>query len=482
MNLTIWVNFEKRRNSTKQPTGGDGIYDVMLKENTSLMNPHFIMTGTNIEANYCKWADRYYYIDDIIFLSNTQKELVCTLDVLATFKTAIGNYTTLISRASNSSAWDGRIIDTIYPAKAIPMRREVLYQSFAQFTLNRAAGTIVMGTVGNAGNKWYMMSAAEFTRVCSSLFPLDIDGNTDLDVWIAQNVTQALAGGLQSIMANIVSLKWLPIVWSSALTSDVISTPVSEISIGNWKVNVGVGADPVREIVGNTVHLITSAAFSFLDREEDVTFDQWLRLSPFAEYQLYVPPFGVIPIDGSCLNFYSGRAYVNVDYHVDMLTGNATLLLWYPATTALGGVSAKMIGRYTVCLGYDLKAGGGSVNVPGVITGAGAAIAAIASDNYAGAIGAIGSAVSSAVPTSSQIGGGVSGPSPDLTDGARTVAIYWYPLDFNVDELGRPCGSIFKISTIPGFVQTARAKIEMAGQPEEYNQVNAFLDQGIFYE
>lgn len=482
MNLTIWVNFSKRRNSTKRPTGGDGVYDVRLKENTSLMKPTFIMTATNIEANYCKWADRYYYINDIIFLSNDLRELICELDVLATFKTEIGNYTTLISRASNTLAWDGRIVDTIYPAKVTPMRRETLYSSLAQFTLNRASGVIVMGTVGYSGNKWYMMSASEFERVCHSLFPLKIDGSTDFDTWLATNITQALAGGLQSIMSNIVSLKWLPIVWSSALTSDVVSTPVSSISIGNWDVNVGVGTDPVREIVGNTVHNITNSAFSFLDRSEDVTFDQWLRLSPYADYHIYIPPFGVIPVDGSCLVFTGGRAYVNVDFNVDMLTGNATLILRYPAEAVLGGVSPKTAGRYTTCLGYDLKAGGGATNVPGVVASAAAAVAAVADENYAKAVGAIGSAVSSAIPQSGQIGGGVAGPSPDLTDMPRAVATYWQPIDFNVNELGRPCGAVMKIDDIPGYIETARAKIEVAAHPEEMTQINALLDSGIFYE
>ena len=165
-----------------------------------------------------------------------------------------------------------------------------------------------------------------------------------------------------------------------------------------------------------------------------------------------------------------------------MLTGNATLILRYPSETILGGVAPKTQGRYTVCLGYDLKAGGGAANIPGVVGGAAAAVAAVATKNYDAAIGSIGSAVSSLVPSSGQIGGGISGPSPDLTDNPRSVATYWYPIDFNVAELGRPSGAVMKLSDIPGYVQTARAQLAIPGHAEEMSEINALLDSGIFYE
>ena len=46
MNVTFW-NFSKRQNSTKVPTSGGTVYDVKLKDDTSLLNPVFILIGTS---------------------------------------------------------------------------------------------------------------------------------------------------------------------------------------------------------------------------------------------------------------------------------------------------------------------------------------------------------------------------------------------------------------------------------------------------
>ena len=66
------LNFQKRPNSTKQPTAAQlnaaTSYDVTLLDNTSLMNPTFKLSGTNpIGNNYAYVSDwgRYYFIEDV---------------------------------------------------------------------------------------------------------------------------------------------------------------------------------------------------------------------------------------------------------------------------------------------------------------------------------------------------------------------------------------------------------------------------------
>lgn len=475
--LQLWKNFSKRRNSTLTPPGSADVFkDVLLKDNTSVHKPEFQVSTVDWSWNYAWWNGKYYYINDIIQNANNLFTLVCQIDLPATFKQEIGNYETLISRASKNSAWDTEVIDTIYPAKAVPAIKETVYAKLAQFTVNRTNATIIMGTVGRAGHKFYMMSNSAFQNVASFLFPLT--GQQDFDQWVTLNVTQAAVGGLQSIMSNIVMLKWIPCVYSAM--TDVDSIPVSNISIGNWNVNItGQGTDPVRELTGNTIHNIWTAAVGFKGRG-DTIIENWKYLTPFASYSLFMPPFGLIPIDGTYLRFETtGTASIYVDYDIDIITGNATLRLSTPALTS---VDSKMLYRGTINLGFDLKAGGGSMNMIGQVGGAAAAVAAIATENYSGAIGAIGSAISSSIPDVGQVGGGISGPYPDLTIGPRTYSAFYDPIEENTSELGKPVGAIYKIKDLGGFVQTARAKLAIPGHAAEMTELNMMLDEGIFYE
>ena len=90
MYITLYT-FSKRENSTKQPTGGVDV-EVVLKEDTSIYTPSFQLMSINaINYNYCKWNDKYYYINDIKYIGNSIYLIDCAIDVLATFKTEIGN-------------------------------------------------------------------------------------------------------------------------------------------------------------------------------------------------------------------------------------------------------------------------------------------------------------------------------------------------------------------------------------------------------
>ena len=94
MNIKLYQNFSKRKNSTRRPGGGVN-YDVYLKENTSLNDPVFIMdnVGNLLSSyNYCYAFNRYYFIDDIVSISNDHVELHCSTDYLATYKDDILNY------------------------------------------------------------------------------------------------------------------------------------------------------------------------------------------------------------------------------------------------------------------------------------------------------------------------------------------------------------------------------------------------------
>ena len=104
-----FFKFEKRENSTKQPdiTGGL-LLSVILKENTSLNNPAFLIEFQRQDGtadpnawpdyNYCyvePWQ-KYFFVNDWTNEGNLWRAS-CSIDVLATYKTAILASTQFVS-------------------------------------------------------------------------------------------------------------------------------------------------------------------------------------------------------------------------------------------------------------------------------------------------------------------------------------------------------------------------------------------------
>lgn len=468
MTVTFVGTFSKRRNSTLRPSGGTS-KTVLLKEGTSMMKPAFLLSSVSYNWNYCIWDDRYYYITDIVSESNTLFRVECELDVLATYKNYIGNYTTLISRADVS--YSGEVVDTIYPAKTNPYTLSASASTAGLFTTNRNAGSVVMGVVGGSGLKFFIMSRSQFDVLCGILFPAFTQSPTD---WFNAKITEALVGGLNTIMDAIVLLKWIPVDVSIA-QSQLGLTAVSSFYLGPLLMDCSAGAS-VYELTGNTVVTVAARQIAFPDRSYTGVSQRgdWLYMTPFAYYTLKAPPFGDIPVDGSYL--IPAQLTVQATVRVEMLSGNAQLWLTYYDS------GFKTIGTYDQNVAYDIKAGGSSGNLAGVASGLISAAASYASENAAGVVGGIASAAMSLLPQPAYTGGGVSGPKPDMNSPWYAEATYFNPVEENRAELGRPLAEVRTISTLPGFVKCAKAQLSIPGHAEEMAEINGYLDSGFFYE
>ena len=77
----------KRPNSTKRDiSDAKTVENVCLKENVDVKAPTFKVNFDTSDYNYVIWGDRYYYIDNTIYVSNGLWEVKCSLDILATYK------------------------------------------------------------------------------------------------------------------------------------------------------------------------------------------------------------------------------------------------------------------------------------------------------------------------------------------------------------------------------------------------------------
>lgn len=464
MTVTFYSGFSKRRNSTKRPTGGTA-KTVALKDNTSFQRPSFLVSTVTWAWNYCAAWQNYYYITDIVAEGNGLYRVECELDVMATFKVSIGNYTTMIARAASDQNFD--VIDNMYPSKTRPVTKRVSITNPGLYSTSRQSGCYVVGVVGGNGQEFFVLTPTEFFNFLSVLMP-PITGQT-ISQWVDAQITQAPAGGLSSILQNIVLLKWLPLDYS------MISGRLDRLTscmIGNFIVSgVSLG-----RLYGDTTAQILSTSITFPDRDDAGARGRWLYTAPFANYSIYIPPFGLIAIDPSYITS-AGRQIV-ADIMAEYISGTVTLRLYY--STSYSG--PKMIGVYNANISQDLKAGGSGANAVGAIGGAIGAIGAIATENYGALAASIASAGTNMIPQSAVVGGGVSGPTPDLSANWYAYATYFDPIEENQTEFGRPLGEVKQISTLSGYIQCANASCPIMGHEEEMIKVNGMLNSGFFYE
>lgn len=114
MNVKFYT-FSKRVNSTARPTGGTD-YTVILKEPSSVISPRLdlIWTGTGSPTafNYAYIGDfgRYYWVTNWEY-QNRKWTASLSVDVLASWKTEIGNSAKYVLRSAADS--DPNIIDKI---------------------------------------------------------------------------------------------------------------------------------------------------------------------------------------------------------------------------------------------------------------------------------------------------------------------------------------------------------------------------------
>ena len=211
MEAVFYSNFSKKINSTKRPSGGT-TRQVRLKEACPLLNPVFLLDTVNYSYNYVKWEGRYYWINDIVALTNNVGEYHCSVDVLASWKNDIGNTEAYILRSSNLS--DGKIIDTMYPTTAVSTRTRSTATLSDNITDNIESGKFVVGVMGrdSAGvgaATYYVLSNSTFRALKNFLMdPGNVISHYGIDT---DEISESLFKAVFNPAQYIISAMWLPL-------------------------------------------------------------------------------------------------------------------------------------------------------------------------------------------------------------------------------------------------------------------------------
>lgn len=363
--MAVAVNFyhnNKKINSTRLPTAqvGDFGCEVEFKDVTNLYTPSVILSvdrfkdGTKIknpmEFNYCYIPDfgRYYFVRSWSWILG-RWECDLEIDVLATFKTQIGNTTTYVLRSA--SYCDPDIVDTKYPTKAEDAKNPYQVKTYSNvnspwntniYNAPISDGCFVISVVNNdSGAIGAVSHYALAPRVMAELMNKLYSSPNWMNITDG-NISQDLQKMLINPMQYITNCMWMPCGYD--ISGGV---GISTIPYGWWSVTLSSGV-AYRVDVSHIKRQI-NLTFPTAKHPQYDTFKRWLQLSPYTTCALYLPPFGFIPLDTSKMY---GATHIDCNMEIDLITGRGVLNVSSHKTTgntiAYGGTIYNALGQVGV--------------------------------------------------------------------------------------------------------------------------------------
>ena len=483
MSFTVtFYQFTKKANSTARPSGGTS-YQCVLKSVSSVLDPTIeIDAGTIYRPayNYAYIAEygRYYWVTDWTWINNRIWQASLSVDVLATYKDEIGSESLYVLRSS--AAYDGNIIDTLYPFKSNSGFTKTtginpFFFNVSDTTVNVSAGTYVLGVAGAGYTQYIGMSETNLRNLMLKLstYVLDHSG-TDPDQFSEDDATYALQQALIDPFQYIKSCKWFPVVYGA------FGTEVSFTYVGDFTFNDIPHRTPAALWRGGQTSL------ALPKHSQAGSRGAWLNAAGM-RYELEYGPFGKITLDSSKACNYT---YLVLRHSMDYVSGGGLLEVGYSNTqgviqeieTVLNaniGVDIQLSQVYHTALSRAISTGISKATAGGLSESSVAPLAKLgqARDSALNAIGSIVSAMGASLDSLGAGGGFIN-----LNEGLALYSQELVPADEDNYHNGRPLCQFRTLSSLGGFALVQNGDIPIPGTRAEHDSVESYLESGIFYE
>ena len=486
-------NTLKKLNSTSQTFTGTAL-SCKLKNPTSLHDPVFEVAGLTDGAmyNYASYGSRYYWVDDVIQVTNTISEVHCHLDPLATFKSAITGTSALVIYG-DSTNWSKLIDDTRLQPEMRYATETIGNENMFGLAPN-AEGCVAMtftsttsvdwitsaSTLAGTGVHTALMSVAEMRKCIGDLTGFDpgqgITGSGLQEMLEAfGRVIQSLGGG--SIADYIQRIIWLPFK-----LSDVVSATSATYRLGMFI--GGVLADQCNWYDVNPGSIYTHSGNFTIDWSTLTSGNDFLKNERWVSMQIYTPG-GYQEIPAYCFK-YASTFYYRTTFSLTDGSWNMRLAsdsgMHETLTTFSGNVSVDLLG--TVNLGNDFT---------GQIADAGASFVSGAVTMGVGNLAGISGSLPKTNFSCRSASGSFSGASSIfLTSTPAAMIIYaqsYIPYMLNdyanfCNRYGYPCNKYLTLSSVSGYCQCAGASVNGASGATEgdLQTINSYLNSGFYIE
>lgn len=477
----IFYKFSKKVNSTARPVNGTS-YQCRLKTDCSIVAPTIELDMNSAAAwpdynmAYIPTFSRYYMVSDIVAERGIWRIQLNT-DVLATYKTIIGDHQFFIQRCSYE--YDGNIPDNMYPMLAGVTQHIEQARSPWQHVNDEEAinitngGCFVIGVVSKELSQarygsivYYALTRDAMNALCDALLQ-DSLLTSGTSPFSTNDASLALQKAIVDPLTFIKSAYWVPV------TYDSISSAYETQSLNIWTWTLSVS----NKFIGkNPPYVMYAGTVPITKHPQAAARGAWLNLEPWTRMSILIPPFGLIDLDTS---LYVTATAVNYTVTLDLITGICTLLIAAGSTRThcLKAQVSVPIPLSQVITDYAGAAGG----MLGGFLGAAASAMALNPIGVVGGIGAmIGSAASALKPHESSIGG--NGSFSELHGSVYLYQDFYRPSAEDNADIGRPLCGIRKPSDIPGYIQCLHGDCPIPGTSGEQDAVKQFLEGGFFYE
>ena len=467
MSFTVKLyTLSKRDNSTKQPSSTGTQYDCILKHGSGILNPvislNLGLTSDPSTYNYAYIADfgRYYFIEEWYF-EDALWTASMKVDVLATYKTQIGNASLYVLRAAGQQ--NGYVVDTLYPTRSVCSFDSVVKSNPWDDPNN--SGCYVVGVVSKSGNfgslNYYAMSASDLSSLCQFLLDQTVTTGNGFS-W--DDCSQALQLSLVDPIQYIRSCVFLPI----HLTD--ITGASSVVTVFNWTTNI------TAKKLYQQPYVYKGWTFAMKQHPLSNSYGHYVNLAPYTNITLTIPPFGCFDIDTSVA---ANSNSIGVEMYIDPITGKASM------TVSAAGI---VLNRVESQLGVPISLSqvtrdyvGAVSSVAGAVGGAvaGAAIGGLGG-GIIGAANGIGNALQALAPRASTVG----------TTGSFATLEGSFRLDFQFFDIvtrdpvhnGYPVCGILQLNTLSGYILVQDGDVAINGTSTEDAAVRQYLESGFYYE
>lgn len=442
MNITLY-SFSKKKNSTKIPAdSGTTISNVNLKDDTSLLSPVFKLTNNgNLNSyNYVAWNGRYYFISDIVKRNNNIIEIACSIDVLASWRTAILNSSQFVDRSASSydsTIKDGLILSSDAVIQTLDASTAITGWSESGRYVVRIAGASG-GTMMVHGTRAQIQDLMSFGW-SSSIKDAMVD-----------SFTQFFFDPLQYIL----NVMWFPI-------DSIPSGSQITVALGYW--NSGIGLYQVGDGLYNPTFSVTIPATTYYGDYRD--YD-----NEFTKVILYLPCYGTYELPSE----YIGQT-VSALYCVDFLTGACNIIL---------KINNTYIADVACQIGVPIQISqGNAINVGGQISNAISATGNLLSQNVAGLVDNVQTGITTAFQPLTVQKGSIGNKSFTLNDlSLRATVIRKGSSGVPTTRCGRVLNQQKTISTLSGYCKCINGVVDIGGLESEKDMISTYLNSGFYIE
>lgn len=451
MELIAYRSFNKRKNSTKRPTGGSA-RNVVLLDDVSLYSPVFECNYWDYNDNYCKWAGRYYYVVDVVSKNRDIFAVHCEIDPMATWKDDIMGTNAFVT--FSTSSYDIGIPDYRLSSDPTTITKSTQVEVFPglgeEFVISYV-GTSSAPTVGLSYSNLEGLQGAMMSNQCIKTITKWADGiitgsSESANAW---NIVPSLLGSTSNSVTRCI---FTPKFHSIGTKSIILA--------GGYNPNIG--GDVPSHSYSETYSVKIPWAFGAGD---------FRNRAQFTSMTIYLPGYGFLALNA---DNYQGQSSISVQATLDSYVGEITYLV---------GGKAKA----TCSISYPVQVGTSQVgNIPNAVAGVGQAVAGAMSENPVGVGMGAYNAVRSFMATDASSIGSAGGSSAFYCHTKITLVLMAH--DTNVDPssvsgtIGRPLNAVRNIGSLSGYVQTADAEVQTSA-PDEYKTViNDSLNGGMYIE